>query len=923
MSDPLPTDAVPLPEFGVTRTSVPVTGTASATGPVPPSPAPYPPAVVGRYPILGELARGGMGVVYRAHDPALDREVAVKVLADRLTGHPTAVRRFSEEARVTGQLQHPAIPPVHEVGELPSGRPYLVMKLIRGRTLGALLAGRADPTLDRGRFLAVLEQVCQAVGYAHSRGVIHRDLKPDNVMVGDFGEVQVMDWGLAKVLPDAPAYPGSSHIPTDEAAWTTAPTHAYADTGEGTPAPPATPAGPPSSPSRFLLADHPVGPDSDRTAAGAVLGTPGYMAPEQARGEVDRLDRQTDVFGLGAMLCVILTGQPPYIGSGEEVLLLAAAGVLGPAYERLERAGADGELVGLAKRCLAPDPGDRPADANAVAEALAAYRTGVEARLRRAELERAADAAKTAELRKRRRTQAALGLSVLVVAGLVGFGAWWRDREWTHESAELARRQADTERDVTAAVREADTLLAQATRLADDPVRWEAAVTAARDAVRRAEGVLAAGVATDELRDEVTDARLRVEQADRDRRLIARLDDIAFQFLERENLTRPRVEYASAYAESFREYGLDPNEFHPDEFARRVAELSSREAVWEALIDWYIHLADVEWAAGSGRSKSPHRPVTRETLRELITRAVAGEPFWDGWWAILADPPADIGDRLAVLARRYDSGTLSPWAVHRVYCDLWNNGKRDDAVRIMRAGLKRYTSDYRLHARLGLNLRLDPRPEMVQEALRHCTAAVALRPKSLNAYLALADALRAAGQPEAGLPWVRKALDEYPTSMASYNTLGMVLMDAREFPEAARAFQRAIELDPHHPVLYANLGGCLTHIGEFQQAVATCRKALDLDGRHVPALNNLAIAQGYQLQFREAIATLRKALELDPDHADVNFNVSGFLLVTGDVEGALKHFRRAQELDPKYAKMTLGPPPSAPTGHGPMKDGRP
>jgi serine/threonine-protein kinase len=842
-----------------------------------------------------------MGVVYRAHDPALDREVAVKVLTDRLAGHPTAVRRFSEEARVTGRLQHPAIPPVHEVGELPDGRPFLAMKLVRGRTLGGLLADRTDPALDRGRLVAVFEQVCQAVGYAHSRGLIHRDLKPDNVMVGAFGEVQVMDWGLAKVLPDPPAEPTRPSVPTDP----------LPVPGGGAPTP-AAPAGPPSSPARVLFADHPVEPRSDWTAAGAVLGTPGYMSPEQARGEVDRLDRRTDVFGLGALLCVILTGKPPYTGASEEVLALATAGALGPAFERLDGAGADGELVALAKRCLSPEPVGRPADADAVADALAGYRSGVEARLRRAELERAEVAAKAAELRKRRRVQAALGLAVLAVAGLVGFGAWWRDRVRADEAAELARRRVDTERDVTAAVREADTLMAQASRLADDPVRWEGAVAAAGDAVRRAEGVLAAGVATDELRDETAGARRRVERADRDRRLIARLDDIAFRFLEKENLGRPRADYASAYAAAFRDYGLDPDELDPAEFARRIADFPNREAVWEALIDWHWHLADAAGSAAPGRQKDQRRPVTRATLRERITPAVAADPFWAGWWGVLADPPADAGDRLAALARRLDPGKLSPWGVHRAFCDLWNHGKRDDAVRVMRAGLERYPSDYRLHARLGLSLRQDPRPEAAQEALRHCMAAVALRPKSLNAYLELAAALGAAGQPEAGLPWVRKAMDENPTSAESYVVLGLVLSAARKFPEAARAYQRGIDLAPNEPVLHSNLGGCFAQMGEFNKAIDACNRALDLDPRCLSALNNMAVAQGYQLRFAEAVATLRKALELNPDYADAHFNISGFLFVTGDVDGALKHFRRAQELDPKYAKMILGPPPAPP-----------
>jgi serine/threonine protein kinase len=145
-----------------------------------------------------EVGRGGMGVVYRATDRAFGRSVAVKLLKDDYPPRGPAARRFLEEAKITGQLQHPGVPAAYHVGELADGRPFLAMKLIRGDTLADLQKNGAY----RGRLLAAFEGVCNAVAYAHSHGVIHRDLKPANVMVGAFGEVQVMDWGLAKVLDE-------------------------------------------------------------------------------------------------------------------------------------------------------------------------------------------------------------------------------------------------------------------------------------------------------------------------------------------------------------------------------------------------------------------------------------------------------------------------------------------------------------------------------------------------------------------------------------------------------------------------------------------------------------------------------------------------------------------------------------------------
>jgi hypothetical protein len=343
------------------------------------------------YGILGVQGTGGMGVVYRARETALDRDVAVKVLKGRFAPGSDAARRFLAEARVTAQLQHPAIPPVHQVGTLPDGRPFLVMKLIKGRTLDELLKERPAPAADLAQRLAEFEQICQAVGYAHARGVIHRDLKPGNVMVGTFGEVQVMDWGLAKLLTGGPQPPaGRPEV---------------AETVGGTVIQPLQES------------------DGSETQAGAMLGTPAFVPPEQAGGELGKIDERADVFGLGAILAVILTGEPPYAGaSAEAVRLMAVRGQLDGCRSRLEACGAERGLVELCKRCLAFEPADRPRHAGEVAAAVAGLRAAAEARARAAELA-AAEAA--AEGRKRRWQAATAGAAALVLLAVVaGLGAF-------------------------------------------------------------------------------------------------------------------------------------------------------------------------------------------------------------------------------------------------------------------------------------------------------------------------------------------------------------------------------------------------------------------------------------------------------------------------------------------------------------------
>jgi serine/threonine protein kinase len=308
------------------------------------------PAVPG-YHVLREIARGGMGRVLAAFDLTLDRDVALKIL---LPG--ANAERFVRESKITARLPHPGIPPVHALGTLDDGSPFLAMKLIAGQTLE-----QERKSADRPRLLQAFTQVCQAVGFAHSRGIIHRDLKPANVMVGAFGEVQVMDWGLAKVL-------GAADVAT-------------------------------SGPlvGSQLTSGPLVATDSEATQAGMVMGTPAYMAPEQARGEATHA--RTDVFALGGILCALLTGQPPYSGKSTlEVVRRAADADLAEANARLDGCGADAELVALCRRCLSPVPADRPADGQAVADGLTTYLDGVQERLHQAELAEAEAKAKALEI---------------------------------------------------------------------------------------------------------------------------------------------------------------------------------------------------------------------------------------------------------------------------------------------------------------------------------------------------------------------------------------------------------------------------------------------------------------------------------------------------------------------------------------------
>jgi serine/threonine-protein kinase len=233
----------------------------------------------------GEIARGGQGVIRKMFDHNLRRYVAQKVMDPNLVHHPDERGRFLDEARITGQLDHPNIVPVYDVVEDDQTTEF-VMKLVEGETLSKRLKRRGKDADDLPRFLEIFLKVCDAIAFAHSRGVVHRDLKPANIMIGEFGQVYVMDWGCAHILR-----------PREHA--------------------------PEATPQRTVI-DEP----------GTVIGTSPYMAPEQALGRTDEIDERTDVFGLGAVLYEILTGSAPFPGrNDEEASALARAGKVRPPEE--------------------------------------------------------------------------------------------------------------------------------------------------------------------------------------------------------------------------------------------------------------------------------------------------------------------------------------------------------------------------------------------------------------------------------------------------------------------------------------------------------------------------------------------------------------------------------------------------------------
>ncbi|MFN7986570.1 MAG: protein kinase [Thermoanaerobaculia bacterium] len=386
-----------------------------APPPAPGAPEPLPRAE--RYEIRERLGSGGMGIVSTAFDRPLRREVAVKVLRPELLADALAREQFTEEAVILAGLDHPGAVPVYEAGTLDDGTPFCAMKRVRGATLRDVLFDRTPDALERREDLAhlvdVFERVCQTVAAAHDRGIVHRDLKPDNVMVDDLGAVYVMDWGLAfSVHP--------------------------ADGGGGASAP----------------------------APGEIAGTPGYMAPEQARGRTGEIGPRSDVFALGTILYEILTGKNPFREGTSQEALRAVQELDPPPASRVNpRAGR--ALSAVCRKAMSKEASLRYATARELADEIRRYRE-----FRPVEAAPPSLPERVANWARRRPAAAASVATLLAVVLLAGVARGYR----AYSEKRLVDRALDVVEAGVAEVQEIDARLAAA--------RAEAA--AAPDGVPRA-----------------------------------------------------------------------------------------------------------------------------------------------------------------------------------------------------------------------------------------------------------------------------------------------------------------------------------------------------------------------------------------------------------------------------------------------------
>lgn len=602
-----------------------------------------------RYRVIREIASGGMGKVVLARDATLEREVAMKVIRPDLRLSEKTRARFIREAVIAGQLQHPGVVPVYELGTDPSGDVFMTMRPLGGRTLADLLQ---SPDRLLMPMLRILEQVGQTMAYAHSRGVIHRDLKPDNIMVGAFGEVQVLDWGLAKVLGGTAA-----EEPVD---------------GAMSPGP------------------------ANLSAAGTVLGTPMYMAPEQALGDVAAVDERTDVFSLGAILCEILTGSPPYTDRDSSTAITRAAKAdLDEAYLRIRSCLLDPELKQIALDCMARSKADRPKSAAAVAGRLSAYLGGIAERARLAEVRAAEEGVRAVGERRARRLVTALAAAaVLLVVG--GAAVLWRRAE--------ARRES---------IHEAEAAIAEAAERASRG-DW----AGAEESAGRAE----AGARKDGLEPALVDhAKSKREEYGarrRERELMERIEAL------RTGGAGPPERFEQACRALFADIGID--------FDGSLAEAGARvRAMGEPVRRMLVQALD-NWAA-----RCP--PDRQATWARAVEMAAASDD--DPWRNRLrramvgGDAAAirEMAESLDDAPRPPESFLLLGQGIHRSRLGYGLES------RLLIEAQRRHPGDFWLNFTIAhRSLEPDGSPDLAE---RHARLAIAIRPDSADARAILASAL--------------------------------------------------------------------------------------------------------------------------------------------------------------------------------------
>jgi tetratricopeptide (TPR) repeat protein len=719
------------------------------------------------YDVEALLGHGGMGIVYKARHLRLNRLVALKMLIAGAYAGPHERARFQREAEAVASLRHANIVQVYDVGDH-EGWPYFTMEFLEGGSLAQALAGTPQPACQAATLLTIL---AEAVQVAHQAGIVHRDLKPANILLTAEGTPKIADFGLAR------HFDGESAL----------------------------------------------------TLSGARVGTPSYMAPEQAIGKAGTIGPAADIYSLGALLYEMLTGRPPFRGeTAAETERQVTAEEPAPPSRLNAKVPRDLETICL--KCLHKAPQRRYATAAALAEDLERFQQDVPIAARPAGLlERIGK-----WVRRHPTPTAMLAASLLLVTMLIGGSQW------------LAVQQAHRRDAVEANLKELAGL--------EESARW----TEARAALDRAVTQLEGGGPDD--------LRRRLGQARRDLDLVIHLDTIRLKRVTRGELAFYKAQANRDYAEAFQQAGLGTIHDQPSRVAVRIDASAVRGALVAAVYDWAVCAAD-----------KAQRGWLLEVARQ--TDSSSG-----GWRESVLDPAA--WEDLPALAELPRTAPVARESVSM----LLALGERlraldGDSAPFLRRVQKEHPADFWANLIVG-NAVLQWAP---QEAAGYYRAALASRPEAAVGYCAVGDALRLQHWPDQAIEYYEKALELDPSYVRAYSNVGDALQDQGQWAEAIDYYRKALQLDIDYTWAHHNLANALRVKGRLDEAYDHYRQAIRLDPKNSEIRNGVRSVLLRQGRGQEAQVDWRKALDANPPEPDAWSGYAELCLFLGQQE----EYRRA------------------------------
>jgi len=835
-----------------------------------------------RYQLVTNFARGGLGQIWMANDSRLRREVAFKELLPSALKNRNALERFLEEAQITGQLEHPGIVPIYDIGYQENGTPFYAMKLVRGETMEKEIEAfhqlpKHSPewTLTFRRLLANFIDICNALAFAHDRGVLHRDLKPLNVMVGAFGETLVLDWGLAKVMDvdpigdEAPISTSTSDFDIDSQTVMESQTAdlqtgtAVAEPSTGGASNAATSAAGQSqfsgsfgSTRKMVYTD--VRSAGSQTMMGSVMGTPAYMPPEQAAGKLDELDARTDIYSLGGILYKLLTNHQPIArGKLREVLRNVKQGNIVPPRDYDASIGKPIEAICM--KAMAMDREDRYDSALTIA-------ADIEAWLADEPVSCYQDPwlTKTKRWAKRNRSTVNSVAAAAVVLFVVWVGSAWAHRNAMDAIRNVARNK--TQLSATAADQ-------------GDYVQ-------ARELLNEALGRTGEYTELNELRSFLT-SRLQLVETDR----LAKLGRDA-----EAKLVKSRSQILDGNYESARTLLAELATLLKDETTlsditaevtrqtKTVTDaLAQQEAVTDTQARFDEFLAELDQARI--RSSLPDAEDISEDVQLAISHvnnALATfdldrlEPF--------VETPQHFSERLPWTRKwQRDNGQ---WPLQTLREGTFE-------LLLVRADMEwwvaRHESD-------------EAKSEAAERALVWTAKATSMEIPSKTLLVRKANYLRQAGRADEAQRTFVEANSAKPETSLDFYLLGQESRGARNFHEALDYLLKAQQMSPDHYWVQYYQGLCYLNLREYAAAASSFSSCVARRPDYPWAYIQRSICSAQLGQFENAAADFDSAEQLDPTLFSIFVNRGVVLLTQGRYEEALENLEKARELNPNSGK---------------------